>query len=480
MKLRTITLLIAAAWLLPGCAKSNPTREANAVEPNAPSPEEAQAIAKEAYIYAYPMLENYRTMYVQAIDKTAPGYTGAFNELSHNSRLLGPEFKDIVRPNNDTLYSFAWLDLRAQPLVVTVPEIENRYYSIQLVDMFTHNLGYIGTRATGKERGSYVVAGPQWKGPKPESAKAVFRSESDFVYCIIRTEVRGPKDIDSVRALQRSYGLTPLHVFLGHSRMPAASGITFPAYQAEKAQSAAFIDLLGFLLEHVSVSEEAELMERFARIGIRPGATAASLSLDPRTRDAVEAGIGRALVAIREAAGDVGDLQGVRVRVEQGWRGIDGLFGPGEEMRGKYLVRAAAAMLGLYGNDTVEAYYPMADQDAGGERLDGAEHDYVIRFEAGELPQVEAFWSLTMYSLPEQLMVENPIDRYSIGDRSDLRYARDGSLTIYVQQESPGPERRQNWLPAPAGPFSLQLRMYLPKPEALDPLYLPPGVEVAR
>jgi hypothetical protein len=157
-----------------------------------------------------------------------------------------------------------------------------------------------------------------------------------------------------------------------------------------------------------------------------------------------------------------------------------GLFGDAAAMRGRYLARAVAAMMGLYGNDAAEAYYPVGVADASGSPLDGSKHDYVLRFDADALPQVSAFWSMTMYGLPDQLMVANPIERYSIGDRSQLRYDKDGSLALYIQHESPGPKRESNWLPAPDGPFSLQFRMYLPKPDALDPLYLPPPVEASR
>ena len=154
-----------------------------------------------------------------------------------------------------------------------------------------------------------------------------------------------------------------------------------------------------------------------------------------------------------------------------------GLFGNGQEMRTKYLARAAAAMFGLYGNDAIEAYYPAGNRDTSGNRLDGSTHDYVLRFDEAELPEVGAFWSMTMYSLPDQLMVENPIARYSLGDRSDLQYGEDGSLTLYIQHDSPDEKRRSNWLPAPDGPFSVQFRMYLPSEAMLSPLYLPPPVE---
>ena len=475
------TVLALLLSLSASCAKDQSIRRAATGAQEELSPTEAADIAEEAYIYAFPMMENYRTMYTQAVDRTAAGYLAPFNELVSKTELLGPEFKQIVRPNNDTLYSFAWLDVRAQPIVITIPEVKDRYYSVQLVDMFTHNFAYLGTRATRGEAGSYVVAGPRWEGSKPGDAKGVFRSESNFVYCIIRTEVDGPDDVAAVVELQKQYRLTPMNVFLGRSRVPVATGITFPRYDASKAKSASFIDLLNFLLTQVVIPpEEEELMARFARIGILPGALSASRGLSAGLRNAVDEGAGRGMVALERAAAKPSELQGITVRADHGWEGIDGLFGPGEAMRSKYLVRAFAAMMGLYGNDAIEAYYPFGNSDAGGDPLDGSKHDYVMRFEKDEMPQVEAFWSMTMYSLPDQLMVANPIHRYSIGDRSKLEYGEDGSLTIYVQRASPGQEKESNWLPAPNRRFSLQFRMYLPKPEALDPLYLPPPVRVAK
>jgi hypothetical protein len=475
---RTLVLqVVLASALASSCTKGGPGPSPSSPTAVGVTPSEATIIAEDAYIYAFPMFENYRTMYVQAIDRSSPGFRAPFNELHHETKLLGPEFTDVVRPNNDTMYSFAWLDLRAQPVVISVPEVADRYYSVQLVDMFTHNFGYIGTRATGGDAGSYVVAGPDWQGAQPSAANGVFRSESSFVYCIIRTEARGPGDVDAVQEVQAGYALTPMNVFMGHRSEPVAAGITFPVYDSERVKSAAFIDLLNFLLSQVSAPSEAALMERFSRIGIRPGAISASMDLEPDMKNAIDAGVGQAMIAIQRALDDPARIEGLEVRSNESWEGVVGLFGDGAEMRTKYLVRAAAAMLGLYGNDAIEAYYPVGNRDADRNVLDGSKYTYVMRFEKDELPEVEAFWSMTMYSLPKQLMVENPINRYSIGDRSDLQYAKDGSLTLYIQAESPGKKRERNWLPAPAGPFSLQFRMYLPSETMLDPLYLPPPVD---
>ncbi|MDH4283626.1 MAG: DUF1254 domain-containing protein, partial [Myxococcales bacterium] len=241
MKLRVSIIATSALLIVSACAKEGSEPSSNSARDARGSidAEEATVVAEEAYIYAFPMMETYRTMFVQAVDRNAPGYIAPFNQLVHRTELLGPDFKDIVRPNNDTLYSMAWLDLRAQPMVITVPVVKDRYYSVQLVDLYTHNLAYVGTRATGTESGSYVIAGPDWNGIGTGDARAVFRSESQFVYCIIRTEVRGPEDVAAVTELQERYRLTPMNVFLGLSKVPEASGITFPSFDATRAKSAA-------------------------------------------------------------------------------------------------------------------------------------------------------------------------------------------------------------------------------------------------
>ncbi|MEM7139009.1 MAG: DUF1254 domain-containing protein [Myxococcota bacterium] len=476
------TLAVAGGLAcLAACAKG-PLPEGNTASEITTSPEEAARIAQEAYVYAYPMLETYRTLYVQAIDRTGPGYMGPFNRLAHSAELLGPDFTDVVRPNNDTLYSFAWLDLRAQPVVISVPKIEDRYYSVQLVDMFTNNIGYIGTRATGTEAGSYLVAGPRWNGVKPGDVTGEIKSDSEFVYCIIRTEVRGPSDVGAVVALQKQYHLTPLNVFLGRSRVPVAAGITFPRYENKKATSAGFIDYLNLFLTQVRVPEtDLAAVERFARIGVEPGMLSASMRLPEPIRAAIDAGVGQALVEISKAALDPTKLPEITSRKSAGWAGMVGIFGSPEEMKGRYLTRAAAAMFGLYGNDAEEAYYPVGNDDASGDALNGSTGRYTLRFDKEQLPKVEAFWSMTMYGLPQQLMVANPIHRYSIGDRSKLEVGKDGSVTIYIQHDAPDASKQSNWLPAPDGPFSVQFRMYLPAQSVIEsPLYLPPDIVKVR
>jgi hypothetical protein len=434
--------------------------------------EEVRAISEKAYIFAYPMLQVYRTMYVQAINSASPVFRAPFNQFSHSVRLLGPQNKTVVRPNNDTLYSAAWLDLRTEPVVASVPAIEDRYYSFQLVDMYTHNLGYIGTRTTGTAVGSYLIAGPDWQRDDPGVARAVFRSEGSFVLCLVRTAVVGEDDLPAVLAIQQQYRVRPLSAALGEKAPAARAGDGLPPYQQTAAESADFIRYFNALLGHLVIHpSEQGLLARFGRIGIGPGRAFEAARLDPAIRQAIDGGVVSAITRIKGFAAQVGEQK-------NGWLVTKRIFGNRAQMQGQYLTRAAGAYLGLFGNDLEEAYYPNANQDTEDDPLNGAVHNYVLKFARDEIPAVDAFWSITMYGLPEQQMVANPINRYSIGDGTKgLVYGPDGSLEIYLQHDRPDKEREPNWLPAPNGPFAVTMRMYLPKASALAPLYAPPGIQ---
>jgi hypothetical protein len=365
------------------------------------------------------------------------------------------------------------MDLRREPMVLSVPEIsDNRYYSFQLVDLYTHNFGYIGTRKTGFGAGDYLIAGPSWKDEKPEGIDKVIRTECDFIIALGRTQVNGPDDADDAKAVMNDYRAAPLSRFLGEAAPPEPEPVDFPAYDPQKAESAAFITYFNFLLGQLEPHpSEAALLEKFTKIGIGPDEPFDVNSLDPEIKAAIEEGVESALVKIEEKSRQLGTEK-------NGWMLITGAFGNREEMQGKYLTRAAAAMFGIYGNDLEEAFYPASESDADNEPLDGSKHNYFLHFEEDEIPPVKAFWSLTMYKLPEQLFIENEINRYKIGTATEgLSYNEDGSLDIYIQKEHPGPEKESNWLPAHDGKFSLQARLYWPKKEALDPLYVPPAVE---
>ncbi len=418
---------------------------------------EVRAIAKDAYIYAFAMLENYNTLYKQVANSKAQEYVGGFGKFRHYSQLYTPDNHDVVTPNNDTPYSWAWLDLRAEPWVVTVPEVpEGRYYVQQWVDLFTYNFAYIGSRATGNEAGSYLIAGPGWRGDKPEGIRQVFPSETALVLTLTRTALNGADDIANVKKVQAGMTLQPLSSYLKTQAPPAAPQIEFPAYDAGKVHSHDFIGYLNFLLQFTQPTnpEEVDLMQRFAKIGIGPGRPFDATTLSPARLAAIDAGIADAKAAMAEKA--------------KATLSSNGLFGSRAFLKNDYLTRAIAAEKGLYGNSIEEAWY-------GGYVGDGNKPS-TIHFSKDTLPPAKFFWSVTLYTLPDRFLYANDLKRYSIGDRTPgLKYDADGGLTLYIGHVSPGKDKQSNWLPAPAGPYSAVGRVYGPSPAAIEGRWnLPP------
>ncbi|MGB6033638.1 MAG: DUF1254 domain-containing protein, partial [Bacteroidota bacterium] len=410
------------------------------------------------------------------VDKSSPGYRAPFNEFYHISQLLDADFTEVVTPNNDTFYDFLWLDLRSEPIVVSVPEIpRERYYAFQLVDMYTHNFGYIGSRATGSSAGKYLIAGPDWRGEKPAGIKGVFQSEGQIVFALGRTQVNGEDDGPAVKEIQAQFTATPLSKYLEQSATSPTPALDFPPYDEKKASSADFIGYLNFLLSQLKPdTSEKEMLARFEKIGIEAGEDFDAEDLDSALREAIEDGVASALKKIKGNIPKMGE-------VKNGWVMSVGVFGNRKEMRGKYLTRASAAMIGLYGNTHYEAFYPMCSVDEKGEQLDGSKNSYVMHFTKENIPAVRAFWSTSLYWLPEKLFVPNRIDRYSIGDRTPgLRFGRDGSLRVYIQKNAPSGSRRANWLPAPDGPFYLICRLYWPKDKVFLEDCTPPTVRKVR
>ena len=442
--------------------------ETTSTGPSSEALSEITAIAREAFIYAYPMLYNYKTLQEQTQDQFSPAYVGGFGRFRHYSKTYTPADTDIVTPNNDTPYSWAWLDLRAEPWVLSVPELsEDRYNVFQWFDLYTHNFAYIGVRATGYKAGSYLFAGPHWNGEVPENISKVFRSETELVGTLTRTGTSGPDDTASVQAIQRKYVLQPLSEFAGGRAAAPAAQIYWPSWNEERALSAEFISYLNFFLQFTASHEsEKQLLQRFATIGIEPGRSFDLAGLPKNIRDAIQAGVAEGLRDLDEEAEKV--------------TGSSGLFGSREAMQNDYMKRALGAKMGIYGNSIEEAVYSTWPTDSEGQPLDG-KRQYEIRFEAGQLPPVKLFWSVTMYNLPQRLLADNKINRYSIGDRTPgFKPAEDGSITIYVQNASPEGEKKANWLPAPAGPFFIVGRFYGPDETLMDGSYKVPAIQLIK
>jgi hypothetical protein len=433
-----------------------------------PGPIGAKDIAEAGFIYGLPLVMNYAVMYEFAVDRSNPQFKAPFNQMYNDARVFTWKDTAIVTPNSDTPYSMCWMDLRAEPMVLSVPTVDpKRYFSVQIVDGNTYNVGYIGSRTTGNGAASALVAGPGWEGTPPPGVRQVIRSTTWFALAIFRTQLFSPDDMPNVEKVQAGYRAQPLSAFLGLPPPPPAPAVTWPAINADLAKRR-FFDYLDFLLPfNPPLPNEAAIRARLARIGVGagPGATAGGESLFDRIE--VDLGMWEGERTVEAAVANAGVAM-------NGWR-VTSVAGSPEATNGDWLLRAAVAKAGIYANDTVEAAYPFTRTDAAGNPIDGSKANYTITFAAGRLPPVNAFWSVTMYDGRTQLLIENPIDRYLINAPMlpAMKRGADGSLTIYVQNRSPGPERESNWLPAPNGPAYLVMRLYWPKTE--PPSLLPIG-----
>ena len=434
-----------------------------------PTPAEAKAIAADAYVYGVPLVDQYKTMHAFSVDKTNPQYQGPFNSILNIARVFTPADTAFVTPNSDTPYSFAGLDLRAEPVVLTIPEMEkDRYFVFQLLDLYTFNFDYIGSRTTGNGGGTYVIAGPKWEGEIPEGFDKVIRSETDLVTVAGRTQLFNPADLDNVKKIQDSYKVQSLSAFLGTPPPAAAPEVDWikPVPPGDD-RTPEFFDQLAFLLQFAQPphSSETGLREQFARIGIVPGQPFDARKLPPELQAALNEGMAEGQKRIDAKRTSLGGK-------------TDMLFGNREFLKNDYVARATGTQVGIGANSREEAMYPILDKDADDQPLDGSKGKYTLSFAQGQLPPVNAFWSVTMYNLPQQLLVKNPIDRYLINSPMlpGLKKDADGGLTIYVQSESPGRDMESNWLPAPNGPFVMFLRYYWPKQELLDDQWKTPAV----
>ncbi|TNF43358.1 MAG: DUF1254 domain-containing protein [Epsilonproteobacteria bacterium] len=436
------------------------------------TPEEARAIAKEAYIYANPIIDNYRVMYTSFLNTKDPDYKGPWNQVINVPRVYTHEDRAVQTPNSDTPYSWLGLDLRNEPIVFTVPPIEkDRYFSIQMIDMYTHIFAYIGSRATGNEGGTYMIAGPKWKGEVPEGITKIIQTETELAVAIYRTQLFNPEDMVNVKKIMKGYKAEPLSSFLGKPAPKASSSFEFikPLTVDEIKTSWKVFSQLNFALQFCPIHpSEKELMARFSKLDIGAGKRFDMNQFSPKVQKAIGEGIKDAWV----------DFNGVKKLAEEGKITSADIFGPREFLKNNYTYRMAAAVLGIWGNSADEAIYPSYYTDAESKPLDGSNR-YTIHFEADKLPPVNSFWSLTMYELPASLLVENPMNRYLVNSTMMDQFKRDpdGGLTIYVQHESPGASKEANWLPAPKGPFSVVMRLYWPKKEALDGRWTQPKMQ---
>jgi hypothetical protein len=432
------------------------------------TPAETKAIAEEGYIYGLPIVMNYAVMYDYAVDKNSSQFKAPFNHMHSLHHVATPTDTAIITPNSDTPYSMMFMDVRAEPIVLSVPAVEKpRYYSVQLIDGNTYNFGYIGSRATGNKAGDYMVVGPDWKGVTPPGIKKVFHSRTQLPFAAYRTQLYNPADMPNVEKIQSGYTAQPLSAYLKQPAPPAAPAIDFPKIDKALAKTD-FFKYLGFALQFAPATpDEAAIRAKLARLGIGAGKDFDFQALSAEQKAAVIQGMQAGHAKVEEG------IQNLGTKIN-GWN-IASTGGDAAFYHGDWLKRAAIAQAGIYGNNSEEATYPLTKTLPNGEPLDGSKHSYTITFPAGQLPPVNAFWSVTMYDGKSQLLIKNPINRYLLNSPMlpDMKKNADGSLTLYIQKDSPGADKESNWLPAPNDLIYMVMRLYWPKTQA--PSILPPG-----
>jgi hypothetical protein len=395
------------------------------------------------------------------------------NQFANAPAFPDHTFTDVVRPNADTLYSTAWLDLSKEAMVLSVPDIKGRYYLMQMLDAWTNVFASPGARTTGTGKGDFAIVGPGFKGKLPAGLKKV-ESPTNLVWIIGRTQTNGKADYEAVHTIQKEYKLTPLSAwgkpYTPPAKVPVDSKVSKepPVEQVEKMDAQEFFGRLNALMQaNPPAAADAKAMQKFAAIGIATGKKFSLEGLDPAVKTALEKGLKEAQKEIVAEGKKIGGG-----KVVNGWMLTYDLGSYGT----KYPYRAAIAYVGLGANLPEDAIYPKTRVDGEGKLLTG-KNKYVMHFTKDQIPPVKAFWSLTLYN-DKQFFAKNPLNRYAIGDRDKLKLNPDGSLDLYIQHESPGKDKESNWLPAPKDGFDLVLRLYWPKKSVLDGTWAPPPVKV--
>lgn len=428
-------------------------------------------IATLAYIWGYPLVIKVRTCDYATSPNIPPGpLRGPVNTIAHARDLLDASYTDVVRPNQDTLYSVSYLDLKNKSLILQVPPMSDRYYVLQFTDAYTNSFKYIGTRTNVTSGGTYFITGPNWTGTVP-SGMLQIKSPTNLAVLIARILVNGPTDVPNVRALQDKLSLSPVSATEG-SPIPVNTSVSKSEEIPVSSQSAfmpttgakIFDELGNDMIDNPPFEDDAGAVAKFEMIGIGPGLTP-STTKNETILKALEQGIIVGEKMIDEKIAHLGSVvNGWSFNLDTGNYGSD------------YLLRAAVAKTALGANAPEEALYPLTFVDNSGNNLTGSEK-YVIHFDKDKIPPVDAFWSITMYN-SKYGFVDNPINRYAIGDRTPgFKFNSDGSFDIYVQKDNPGKEKESNWLPAPPDNFSLLLRLYIPKEIILKGEYQYPRVQ---
>jgi hypothetical protein len=433
---------------------------------------EAAVIAAEAYVYLYPLITmDVSRRQLTNIEAGKMIGRGPMNSFSHIREYPTADFKEVVRPNFDTLYSSGWLDLTKEPMIVSVPDTQGRYYLLPMLDMWTDVFAAPGKRTSGTAAADYAVVPPGWTGKLPEGVQRI-DAPTSYVWVIGRTQTNGPADYDAVHKVQDGYKIMPLSQWGGAAAPveaqidPSVDMKTPPLEQVNKMPASAYFSYAAELMKlnppHIT---DWSTIARIKRLGIAPGESFDTSKADPAVQRALEQGAADGLKGMSAKLSTLAPAV-------NGWQmntSTMGVYG------NYYLKRAIVSMVGLGANQAEDAIYPLNVGDSDGKPMDGGSK-YVLHFDKDVLPPVDAFWSITMYD-KDGFQAANKLNRFAIGDRDKLQYNADGSLDIYIQNESPGADKESNWLPAPAGPLGVTMRLYAPREAALTGEWVPPPVK---
>jgi hypothetical protein len=466
----------AASALGSGLATSTAQAQqpaATAAGPQSSSEEEAQAIAQEAYIYLYPLiLMDVTRKQLTNLDPKVNQFAGPANAFAHARTFPTAEMRTVVRPNFDTLYSSAWLDLTKGPVIVSTANTNDRYFMLPMLDMWTDVFAVPGKRTNGTGAADFALVPPEWNGQLPKGLEHI-DAPTPYVWIIGRTQTNGAQDYEAVHKIQNGYKITLLSDWGKSPRMieqkidPAVDTRTEPVRQVNEMSADEYFNYGAELMKlNPPHGTDWSINARMTRIGLEPGDSfdASVISAEARAQ-----GAAAGLKLMHEKAATI-------ARITNGWQmntDTMGVYG------NYYLKRAIIAMIGLGANQVEDAIYPLNVSDADGMPV-MAENKYVLHFNKDELPPVGAFWSLTLYDA-EGFQVANALNRFAIGDRDPIKFNADGSLDLYIRNDNPGPDKEANWLPAPnSGKLGLTLRLYAPKPEVADGRWNPPALKRER
>jgi hypothetical protein len=462
-----VGFLAVAALSLAGCKQQTENIRSKEAD-------EARRTAKDAYVFGYPLvlMDVTRTRLTNVPHPM--GSAAPVNQFASLKAFPDATFTDVVSPNADTLYTQAWLDVGKEPMVLSVPDTHGRYYLMPMLDAWTNVFASPGKRTTGTGKGNFVIRGPHWSGSLPPGLKEI-KSPTDMVWIIGRTQANGKADFPAVNAIQAKYKLTPLSAW-GKPYTPPANVPTDPNLDMKTSpvEKVAAMDAVTFftrlaklMKDNSPAAADTPIVERMAATGVVAGQPFDINKSGPDAAKAFADGVDDGKKRVIELGHNPGNGKMVN-----GWMLVTSDIG---SYGTNYDARAGIAWTGLGANIPADAFYPLARVDGDGNPLRG-ENKYLIHFDKGELPPVNAFWSLTAYTA-KQTFVANPINRYAIGDRDKMKFNPDGSLDIYLQHDSPGKDKESNWLPADSGSFNVALRMYWPKDAALSGAWTPPPIK---